>query len=295
MNKKIIMLMPYFGCWPAWINLYIESCKYNSDIDWLFYTDCEEPENKAENVKYKHLSFDQYKQFVAHKLNINFSTPSPYKICDLKPTYGFIHENDIQGYDYFGFGDIDLIYGNIRKFYTDKVLKHNIITTDNRRVSGHLTLIRNTELMRNAFRKIKNWELLLESPNHQHMDEAAFSKIFKPHKNSPLWLQKIFLLFSPYQQSIYFKDQYTTPGFKGMHGRPWHDNTFNYPSKWFWDKGILTNNQDADREFIYFHFMYWKKESGWLQHNKSFKPYYFPAHDKFSIDKQGFEFYPLRD
>ena len=290
MNKKIIMLMPYFGSWPVWINLYIESCKYNPDINWLFFTDCDEPENKADNVQYRHLSFTQYKKFAAEKLNIHFSAPSPYKMCDLKPAYGFIHEQDIKDYDYFGFGDIDLIYGNIRSFYTDKVLKHNIITTDNRRVSGHLTLIKNTEQMRNAFRQIKNWKFLLESPEHQHMDEAAFSKVFKPHKNFPSWLQKFLSFFDPYQRSIFFKDQYITPGFKNMHGRPWHDQSFNYPAKWFWDKGKLTNNQDSAREFIYFHFMYWKKEADWLQHNLSSNEQLFHVHDSFSIDHKGFTF-----
>ncbi len=289
MNKKIILLMPYFGSWPVWINLYIESCKYNPDIEWLFFTDCGEPENKAQNVNYRHMSFAEYRELASQKLGINFSAPEPYKICDLRPAYGLVHEEDIKGFDYFGFGDIDLIYGDIRKFYNDDVLNYNIISTDNRRVTGHLTLLKNNELMRNSFRKIKNWRSLLESPQHQHLDEAAFSKVFNPHKNFPLWLRKFFALFNPCQRSIFFKDQYTTPGFKGMEGRKWHDKSYNYPLKWFWDRGKITNDMDGDREFIYFHFMYWKKEPNWLSHNTNSEQA-FPVHDSFAIDSAGFEF-----
>ena len=32
-DKKIIMLMPYFGKWPVWMDLYIESCKWNPSIN----------------------------------------------------------------------------------------------------------------------------------------------------------------------------------------------------------------------------------------------------------------------
>jgi hypothetical protein len=43
------------------MNLYIESCKCNPDVRWRFFTDCGEPENKAPNVDYVHLSFADYK------------------------------------------------------------------------------------------------------------------------------------------------------------------------------------------------------------------------------------------
>ena len=70
---SIIKIIPYFGQWPEWIDLYIESCKANSDIDWLFSTDCGEPANRAKNVRYIHTSFTDYKKMVSEKLNINFN------------------------------------------------------------------------------------------------------------------------------------------------------------------------------------------------------------------------------
>ncbi|WP_420882928.1 DUF6625 family protein [Zooshikella ganghwensis] len=38
--KTIAIIIPYFGQWPEWIDLYIESCKHNPSIDWLLFSDC---------------------------------------------------------------------------------------------------------------------------------------------------------------------------------------------------------------------------------------------------------------
>src|SRR5947208_1133673 len=48
----LIMLCFYFGRWPAWINFFVESCKWNPDVHWRIYTDCGEPENHASNIAY---------------------------------------------------------------------------------------------------------------------------------------------------------------------------------------------------------------------------------------------------
>lgn len=40
MKPWLILLMPYFGRWPEWINLFVESCKGNPGVRWRFYTDC---------------------------------------------------------------------------------------------------------------------------------------------------------------------------------------------------------------------------------------------------------------
>ncbi|MCX4026104.1 hypothetical protein H0A36_11260 [Endozoicomonas sp. SM1973] len=258
-NKSIAIIIPYFGQWPEWIDLYIESCKYNPTIDWIFFSDCGPPQNKADNITIHHMSFNDYKQYISKKLEINFSCCQPYKLCDLKPSYGYIHEDILTNYDYYGFGDIDVIYGDIRQFYTEKVLTHNCISSHWDRVSGHLALFKNTELNRNAFRKIKNWQQLMGNENHFGIDESKLSKIYLRHKKYPDWLRKAYGFFSPYQKNCYFKEQYSTI----LTDKPWIDGTLDHPEVWFWKNGKLTNNKDADREFLYLHFMNWKS-SMWL-------------------------------
>lgn len=186
MPNKIIKVIPYFGKWPEWFELYIESCRHNPDIHWLFYTDCGEPVNQCLNVSYVHISFDEYKRLVSDRLAINFNPSSPYKLCDLKPALGCIHESDIKDYDFFAVGDVDIIYGQIRDFITDDLLqKYDVIGTHNRRLSGHFAIFRNTDKYRQAFRKITDWQKWMEMDEHLGLDESKFSKLFVRHKTTP--------------------------------------------------------------------------------------------------------------
>ncbi|MCC5796453.1 MAG: hypothetical protein JJU48_03910 [Methylophaga sp.] len=261
-NISIVKIIPYFGKWPEWFELYILSCKYNPDIDWLFFTDCPAPKNAPANVKFVKISFSDYKAMVSERLKINFSAENPFKLCDVRPAFGFIHELDTSSYDFYAYGDIDIVYGDIRKFITDETLsKFDVIGTHQRRLSGHFSLFRNTRQNREAFLKIPNWQHLMEFPEHIGIDESKFSKIFVRHKNHPMWLRKLWALTSPYQRRVLYKEQYSTI----LSPIPWCDGNLEHPINWYWKDGHLTNDRD-DREFMYLHFMNWKS-GRWLPKN----------------------------
>jgi hypothetical protein len=254
-NQKIILITPYFGKWPCWFDFFIESCKYNPKINWLFYTDCGEPNNHAPNVKIVHCSFDDYKKRVADTLGITFNPESPFKLCDIKPAYGFIHQQEITEYDFWGFGDIDVIYGDLQGYITSEMLQHNMISFHGHRVAGHLCLLRNNEQMRNAFKKAKDWRAIFEDKSNRAFDERQFNALFIRHKN---WPEKIrrFIYFSHFlMRTAYFKEAYST----SFGSVAWIDGSFNFPEEWCWQKGVLTTPISGDKQFPYVHFLHWKK------------------------------------
>ena len=257
--KSIAIIIPYFGKWPSWFDLFLESCKWNSSIKWIFYSDCDEIQESHENIVFNHIKFDEYCAKVSQILKINFNPKKAYKLCDIKPSYGLIHEKDLSGFDYFGFGDIDVIYGNLRKFLTDDILQYKLISTHENKISGHFCLLKNTDDMRNAFRRIKNWKGLFEDPEHHGLDESKFTKVFIRHRKHPMILRKIWGLFDKFQRNNFWKEQYSTI----LAPSPWHDGSSTHPEEWYWKNGRLTNNRDGDREFMYLHFMNWKS-STWL-------------------------------
>ncbi len=239
----LIVLIPYFGRWPEWIELFVESCKWNPSVRWRFYTDCGEPENRADNVDYVHLSFDDYKALVRERLGVAFDPPAPYKLCDLRPCLGHIHERDVAGFPFFGYGDVDVIYGNLRDFYTDGVLtRFSVLSTHPERLSGHFAVLRNTSALRLAFERIPDYQALLEQPGHTNMDEGHFSEIFL----SP----------AADRRDLLFVERYSTV----LSPRGWHDGTMSYPQRWFWRDGRLTNERDGERGFLYLHFMRWQSD-----------------------------------
>jgi hypothetical protein len=245
------MLIPYFGEWPAWINFFIESCKWNKQVDWFFITNCPPPQNTGPNIHFLQCEFEDYKAYVSKKLQIAFTSNDPYKCCDLKPCLGFLHSEVIKDYDFFGFCDVDVIFGNIAGVYTDKLLaKSNVLSTHTKVISGHFTLLRNTRRYREAFRAIKGWEQLLETKRHIALDENRFTRVFLG-KSRLRFAANHLPWVNPYWWGRVFAERHSTI----LAPWPWHDGRLDHPTTWFWKNGSLTNEQDGGREFLYLHFM----------------------------------------
>nr|WP_283105459.1 DUF6625 family protein [Pseudomonas moorei] len=248
--------MPYFGRWPSWMPFFLESCRRNPDIDWLFFSDCGIPENLPPNVTVESMMFSDYCGIVSERLGIDFAPEQAYKLCDIRPAFGLIHADRLQGYDFWGYGDIDLVYGDLRSYFTaDRLASYDLFSTHERRVAGHLCLIRNTARNRELFRQIKDWKARFEDQKHHALDEGAFSRIFLWRKNFPKPLFNLVGKFNPLRRRSEFTEAFSTPG--GC--IKWHDGTENFPHKWFWRDGCVSNDRDGDRQFPYFHFVCWKR------------------------------------
>lgn len=164
--SRIRLLIPYFGRWPFWIPFFLRTCKRNADIDWLFFSDCGVPDDLPDNVRIVPISFADYCQLVSERLGISFKPNNPYKLCDIKPALGHIHADHLDGFDFWGFSDIDLIYGDLRGYFSeDRLARYDLLSTHARRVSGHLCLLRNNERMRQAFMCAPGWQACFEAPS----------------------------------------------------------------------------------------------------------------------------------
>lgn len=259
---RICFLIPYFGRWPFWMPLFLESCRRNPDIDWLLFSDCGLPEGLPENVRVEPIDYASYCAQVSARLGINFAPENPYKLCDLKPALGYVHQEHLKGYDFWAFGDLDLIYGRLREYFTTaRLARYDLYSTHARRVSGHLCLIRNTDTMRRAFMRMPRWQERLTDQTHHALDEGAFSRLFLWRKNFPDPLFKLVGLFNPLRRRSEFVEAFSTPD--GC--IPWLDGSFDFPRRWFWKEGQLSNDRDAAREFPYFHFAIWKR-GAWTGH-----------------------------
>lgn len=230
MASSIVILITHFGRWPPWINFFAETCRFNPDIDWVIFSDCGQIENASSNVTIIDVSFDDYKRKVSRALNICFEPEDPYKLCDLKPAYGFIHREIVDRYDFFGFGDVDVLYGNLRSFYDEQVLSSfDAISSHPERVSGHLFLLRNKPALIEAFQQAQGWQAILSDPSHTKFDEDEFTSTIRQGKEHKCW----------------FREAYSTPVAASN-------------MRWYWKKGMLSNEFYPHRGFLYLHFMHWR-------------------------------------
>lgn len=286
---RIRLLIPYFGRWPFWIPFFLQTCRWNPDIEWLFFTDCGEPDDLPDNVKIQPMSFAGYCQLVSKGLGISFNPASPYKLCDIKPALGYLHSEHLEGFDFWGFSDIDLIYGDLRQYFSkERLSRYDLISTHARRISGHLCMLRNNKRMREAFMNVPGWQARFEDPAHLAFDEGAFSRLFIRHKNWPEGIQRIADQFNPWRRLSEFNEAFSTP-----HARvPWLGGGFDFPECWMWNVGQLTNNRDGRREFPYFHFITWKS-SKWSggQSETLIQPSDLASRPAWCITEQGFRPY----
>lgn len=180
-HAKIALFIPYFGKWPPWIDLFFDSCISNCDVDFFLFTDCLVPNFKAPNLHFFSISFSDYCSLASEKLGIEFKPETPYKLCDLKPFYGLIHRDKIEDFDFWGFGDLDLVFGDIRSFYTDELLaKYDVLSTHLERVSGHFALFRNNDKYVKKCLEIKNWQKDLSDSRIRILDEQNLTYTFYP-------------------------------------------------------------------------------------------------------------------
>lgn len=261
-EPSICFVIPYFGAWPFWFPFFLRSCRHNPNVNWLFFSDCGTPPFPPANVRFVDTSYADYCKLVSERLGIEFYPDNPYKLCDIKPALGHIHEEAIESYDFWAFGDIDVIYGNLREYFTaERLQAKDLFSTHERRVSGHLCIVRNTRRMREAYRLIPKWRERFSNPEHQALDEGAFSRLFIRHKNWPESLRRFAARFNKWYVRSEFIEAHST--FTIL-----QDGRRELPCAWFWLDGELTNSLQTGKNFPYLHFLSWKKNE-WAQESEA--------------------------
>ena len=150
--KKIRLIIPYFGKLPKFFPYFLLTAKRNQKIDFLIYTDQNIDQFEvlnADNIEFKTLSFDDLRKKVQSKFDFKISLKRPYKLCDYKVAYGLIFEEELRGYDYWGFCDTDVLLGDIYQFLEE----HSFFENDYARYGllGHLQIFKNSQEVNHVF------------------------------------------------------------------------------------------------------------------------------------------------
>ncbi len=140
MKKKCCFIIPYFGQLPQYFSVFLKTCEYNEDYNWIIFTDDSNKYILPKNVQIINISFQDLQLKIQKKFDFTISLDSPYKLCDYKPAYGYIFEEYLEEYRYWGHCDLDIILGNINKFITDEMLEFY----DKIFLLGHMMLYKNT-------------------------------------------------------------------------------------------------------------------------------------------------------
>ena len=147
--KSIVLFMVYYGKLPNYFGIWLQSVKDNPSIDFVVVTDCLKngEYDIPENVKIIEHSFEDLKAHFQKRFDFKISVDNYGRISQFRPALAYIFPEYVKGYDYWGFIECDLIFGDIRKFITDDILESH----DKIFKLGHFQIFKNTEEMNMLF------------------------------------------------------------------------------------------------------------------------------------------------
>jgi hypothetical protein len=187
-GPRIAMVNVWFGPLPFWMPAFLLSCRHNPTIDWLVFTDAEPPADVPANVKFIPLDLASFNQRATQALGFNVQVMPvfTYKVCDLKVMQGRIFEPELRGYDYWACCDMDVVWGDIRRFLTpERLAAYEVITPRPGRVAGHFTCFRNRPEWNDLFRRIPRVaELVADSAKFHRLDEDGLTHVLKQSRQN---------------------------------------------------------------------------------------------------------------
>lgn len=149
--KKIALINIQIGAYKNYFKLFLRSCEKNPEIDFYFFTD-QNLTSKANNIFFIPVTFNIIKARIQSLYDFKINLENPYDLCDYKVAYGELFEKELKEYDFWGYFDTDLIFGQIKNFITDDLLD----TYDKLLIRGSFTLFRNSHEINRLYRSILN-------------------------------------------------------------------------------------------------------------------------------------------
>lgn len=113
-KNRIAIFVVWFGEFPNSIEMWADSAE-NQEVDFIFITDQLQSEY-CKKFQWIIMSLDELIIKIKDKLKIEINIKNAYKLCDFKPAYGHIFEDLIKHYDYWGYCDLDMVFGKLKGF-----------------------------------------------------------------------------------------------------------------------------------------------------------------------------------
>lgn len=203
--NKIALVMPYYGVLPPYFNFFLRSLE-GKNLDVLFFSDLA-VEKHPENFKPIEMSFDEFKRLAAEKLGVPVRLDSPKRLCDFKPMYGKIFEDYLAGYDYWAFGDCDLIFGNAFSSLLERELGGgpDVFSLERLFCCGPLCFFKNDEKTKMLYVRARNWKDAVAAVGAKNIgfDEIGSSEWFDLLRHGEMTLEDCSALVDSFSPAVF--------------------------------------------------------------------------------------------
>lgn len=244
--KSIAYMVPYFGRLPEGFDLWLISAGANPSIDWIIFTDDRTDYNYPVNVKVIYQSYDSFVERIKAHFDFPVKIDRPWKLCEFRPAYGEIFADELEGYDYWGHCDLDLLWGNIRAFITDDILSRY----EKIGFQGHSTLYKNAAEVNCRYKTLvadagTNYRNFFSSAEGHCFDEVGMCSIYE-YLNLPYYRETNFAHLDRFHSSFF------------LGHLPIDEDYKNFRQVFVWDNGhiyryYLASGEVKREEFMYIH------------------------------------------
>jgi hypothetical protein len=269
---KITLIIPYFGKFPEISKLFFLTCRYNSNLHFLLLCDQKKPANLPPNVEYIYFTLKDFCKLASQKLGIKITIRFPYKLCDFKPMYGIIFEEYLERSTFWGYCDVDMIFGNTTDFLNTNIFtNYEIITSRKETLSGNFTLYKNSERLNNLYLQSDCWKQIVKNPWYVFSFPEKFKPAGKPVSGN-LFYRLMKIIYRPQLKNTNVPDMNAIiclhPEISVHYGNFMLSDMLlknRDISKWEmdWEKGELTE-KISGRKYLYFHFYFLKNKKNYI-------------------------------
>jgi hypothetical protein len=104
----------------------------------------------------------------------------PRKLCDYRPAFGEIFRHEIADAGWWGWCDLDCVFGDFAAFLTSEVMAASHLISDHAKiVNGPLTIVRNGPATNTLYRERGRFLDIFASDEHVAFDELGFTDIVR--------------------------------------------------------------------------------------------------------------------
>jgi hypothetical protein len=175
-NKACVILL-YFGALPDWTEVWKFTAQHNNEVTFFVFQDDYES-CQSGNVFFVKAGLEAFNNRVS-QLDNSLTCAHPYKICDFRPLLAQIVPDVIRHYDYWGWGDLDVFYGDLSETVAPGFGRYDYIATGWNGESGPLAFFRNTEAVNHLWRRIPDVREKLNSRESFALDEKDFLDLLR--------------------------------------------------------------------------------------------------------------------
>jgi len=170
---KALLILPYFGSFGPWFPLYLHSLANQHTLALLLLSDSKPPDLPA-NARRVEMTLDELRELATTRLSTPVRLHRMRNICDLRP-YGIIFEEFMRGFDYWAFGDEDVLYGDLDRMLAPHLDgTADLVVPGTNGMSGHLTLLRNNAKTNQLAMRDPAYKEVLVSREHWAYDETSW-------------------------------------------------------------------------------------------------------------------------